>query len=271
MGLVDMANITQAYNRIFTLDELSEKKTAIHRINPVIKLVVTLIYLLLIVSYGKYDISKLIPLFLYPVIIMTIGDISLRPILAGLAVAAPLVIGIGIFNPLLDRTIVYNVQGMGISAGILSFASLLIRCSLTVTAALLLLATTGMNRIAAALHRLHVPQIFIIQLLLTYRYISVLMGEVSRVYNAYSLRAPNQRGISRNIWGSLIGLLLLRTYDRAVRLYQAMKLRGFENHYYGVNLDRLNKTDIVFLLGWTAFFLIARFINIPVLLGLLVL
>ncbi len=265
-----MVNITQTYYKIFILNELAEKKTAIHRINPVMKLVVTLVYLLLVVSYDKYDISGLMPLLFYPVIILTVGDIPLKPMLVGLAIAAPLVIGVGIFNPFLDRAKVLTVQGIDISAGMLSFASLLIKCGLTVTAALLLLATTGMNKIAAALQKLRVPQIFIIQLLLTYRYISVLMGETSRVYNAYTLRAPSQKGISRNVWGSLIGLLLLRTYDRATRLYQAMKLRGFENQYYGVNLDKFNKTDMLYLFGWISFFLIAKFINIPMLLGLLV-
>ena len=209
-------------------------------------------------------------MFLYPVIVIALGDIPLKPILAGLAIAAPLVIGVGVFNPFFDRTMVLTVQGIGISAGMVSFVSLLMKCGLTVTAALLLLATTGMNKIAAALQKLHIPQIFIIQLLLTYRYISVLMGETSRIYNAYSLRAPYQRGIDRKVWGSLIGSLLLRTYDRAIRLYQSMKLRGFENQYYGVNLDRIRKVDMVYLLGWIAFLAITKFINIPMVLGLLI-
>lgn len=265
-----MANITQAYYKMFILDELADQETAIHRINPVIKLILTFIYLLFVVSYDKYEISGLIPLFFYPAIIMSIGDIPLKPMLAGLVIAAPLAIGVGIFNPFLDRTIISTLGGINISAGLLSFASLLIKCCLTVFAALLLLSTTGMNKIAAALHKLHIPEIFIIQLLLTYRYISVLMGEASRIYSAYTLRAPNQKGIGSKVWGSLIGLLLLRTYDRASRLYQAMKLRGFENQYYGVSLDRIHRKDIIYLLGWTLFFIIVRFINIPILLGVLV-
>jgi cobalt/nickel transport system permease protein len=56
-----MANITQAYYKMFILDELADKETAIHRINPVIKMVVTFIYLLFVVSYDKYDISGLLP------------------------------------------------------------------------------------------------------------------------------------------------------------------------------------------------------------------
>ena len=265
-----MANITQAYHKMFKLDELADKETLIHRVHPVVKLIVTLVYLMFVVSYDKYDLSGLMPLFFYPIIIMSLGDIPLKPMLGGLAVAAPLAIGVGIFNPFIDRTVLLTLGVIDITAGMVSFASLLVKCCLTVFAALLLLSTTGMNKIAAALHKIHVPQIFIIQLLLTYRYISVLVGEASRVYTAYTLRAPNQRGISSKVWGSFIGLLLLRTYDRASRLYQAMKLRGFENQYYGVNLDSIYRKDIIYLIGWIIFFVIVRFINIPILLGLLV-
>jgi cobalt/nickel transport system permease protein len=235
----------------------------------VLKLIVTLIYLVFVVSYGKYDIVGLVPLVFYPVITMAAGNIPIKPMLGGLAIAAPLVIGIGIFNPLLDTAIAVTVYGIDISAGVISFAALILKCCLTVLAALLLLATTGINKISAALHKLHVPQIFIIQFLLTYRYISVLLLEASRIYNAYTLRAPQQKGISSKVWGSLLGQLLLRTYDRAARVYQAMKLRGFDNQYYGANLGKITRVDIIYTVSWTVFFLIARLFNLPMLLGLL--
>jgi cobalt/nickel transport system permease protein len=264
-----MTNITQAYYKMFILDELADQRTAIHRISPVLKLIVTLIYLVFVVSYGKYDIVGLVPLVFYPVITMAAGNIPIKPMLGGLAIAAPLVIGIGIFNPLLDTAIAVTVYGIDISAGVISFAALILKCCLTVLAALLLLATTGINKISAALHKLHVPQIFIIQFLLTYRYISVLLLEASRIYNAYTLRAPQQKGISSKVWGSLLGQLLLRTYDRAARVYQAMKLRGFDNQYYGANLGKITRVDIIYTVSWTVFFLIARLFNLPMLLGLL--
>lgn len=270
MEMINMANITQAYYKMFILDELADKKTPIHKINPVIKLTVTLTYIILVVSYDKYNISGLFQLFLYPAVLMTVGNIHYKPILAGLATAAPLVIGAGIFNLVLDRTIAMTVWGAAISSGMLSFISLIIKCCLTVPAALLLLATTGIGNIAAAMQKLHIPDVFTMQLLLTYRYISVLMGETGRVYDAYALRAPYQKGLSGNVWGSLIGLLLLRTFDRAIRLYQAMKLRGYENRYFGASLDRINRKDILYLLSWTIFFFIARILDLPMLLGLIV-
>lgn len=265
-----MANITQAYYKMFILDELATQRTAIHQISPVLKLIVTLTYLIFVVSYGKYDIAGLIPMFFYPIIIMTAANIPIKPMLAGLALAAPLVIGIGMFNPILDRAIATTVYGIELSAGVISFAALILKCCLTVLAALLLLATTGINKLSAAMHKLHVPQIFIIQLLLTYRYISVLLSEASRIYNAYALRAPQQKGIDNKVWGSLLGNLLLRTYDRGVRVYQAMKLRGFDNHYYGASLDKITTADIIYFVSWAAFFITVRLFNIPILLGLLI-
>jgi cobalt/nickel transport system permease protein len=97
-----------------------------------------------------------------------------------------------------------------------------------------------------------------------------LLLEASRVYNAYTLRAPQQKGINSKVWGSLLGLLLLRTYDRAYRVYQAMKLRGFENQYYGVNLGKTSKGDMIYITSWIFFFVVVRLYNIPMVLGLLV-
>lgn len=270
IGNDKMTNLTRNYHKMFILDELAAQKTIIHKISPIVKLIVTLIYLIFVISYDKYEIGGLIPLILYPIIIMSSANIPFKSLLGGLAIAAPLIIGIGVFNPILDRDIAITILDIKISAGVISFLSLLLKCCLTVLSALLLLATTGINNISAALHRLHVPQVFIIQLLLTYRYISVLLLEASRINNAYTLRAPQQKGISSKVWGSLIGQMLMRTYDRAYRVYQAMKLRGFDNQYYGVSHDKATKVDIIYFISWVAFFVAVRFLDIPMLLGLIV-
>ena len=48
---------------------------------------------------------------------------------------------------------------------------------------------------------------------------------------AYSLRAPNQKGIHISAWGSFLGQLLLRSMDRAQELYYSMLLRGFRGEF----------------------------------------
>jgi cobalt/nickel transport system permease protein len=116
---------------------------------------------------------------------------------------------------------------------------------------------------------LKVPKIFVLQLLLTYRYISVLIEELSRMMRAYTLRAPEQKGIHRSVWGSFAGQLILRTYDRAQRVYTAMSLRGFLGEYHTGKIPKLGVMDFTYLAGWISFFVIARIFNIPLLLELL--
>jgi len=262
-----MAGIIQNYNKIHNLDELGEQKSFIHGINPVVKVIVTIAYIITVVSYGKYELSGIMPLVLYPVVLMSAGCIPFRMLLGGLAIAAPLVVGAGIFNPFLDTVAVMNIYGIEITSGMLSFVSLIFKCFLTVLAAQLLIATTGMGRIAAALRWLRIPDIFITQLLLTYRYISVLTGEAGRMYEAYCLRAPERKGIDKSVWGSMLGQLLLRTYDRAARLYQAMKLRGYGDRYFGASLERVKRKDVGYILCCMIFFAVTRSMDIPMLMG----
>jgi cobalt/nickel transport system permease protein len=103
-----------------------------------------------------------------------------------------------------------------------------------------------------------------------YRYISVLGEETTRTLRAYSLRTVEENGIRYGVWGSLAGRLLLRTLDRAARIYQAMRCRGFNGELRTTGERPFKGMDLIFILGWTAFFIIVRLYNLPELLGSIV-
>lgn len=262
-----MSKILSSIYNIRYLDEVAEKKSRIHNINSVVKIIVTLIYIIIVISYDKYNISGLIPMIIYPVVILSLSDLPIIPLLKRMLIVMPLVIFIGIFNPFYDREVIAVFFGIPISGGWISFFSIIIKCALTVFSSLLLIATTGMNNIAFALRKLKIPKIFVMQLLLTYRYISVLLDEISHVWNAYVLRASFQKGVALKDSGSLLGQLLLRTYDRAQRVYNAMVLRGFDGEYNTGTGSRVLKIDIIYLVCWVLFFVIVRYINISELIG----
>jgi cobalt/nickel transport system permease protein len=48
---------------------------------------------------------------------------------------------------------------------------------------------------------------------------------------AYHLRSVKPKGIQMKDMGSFVGQLLLRSISKAERVYQAMKLRGFDGVY----------------------------------------
>jgi cobalt/nickel transport system permease protein len=99
---------------------------------------------------------------------------------------------------------------------------------LTVTAALILVSLTGFNAVCASLLKLGVPRPFAVQLLFFYRYIFVLVDEAERMVRAGSLRAFNSGAMGFKNFISLLSHLLLRTLDRAERIYLAMRCRGFD-------------------------------------------
>lgn len=264
-----MLKIMKSIHNIGFLDELAYKKTLIHNLNPVVKLLVTLSYLVVVVSFDKYDVNGLIPFVIYPIVVLFFSEIPFSEIFKRFIIILPFIIGIGIFNPVLDKE-VYNIAvGVRISAGWISFSSLILKSSLTIFAGLLLITTTGIEKIALALRRLFVPKVFVVQLLLTYRYISVLLDEVALVLKAYSLRAPMEKGVTLKVSGSLLGQLLLRTFDRANRVYIAMKLRGFNGEYFAPN-DKISMGSILYMFIWITFFIIARFLNISEIIGQIV-
>jgi cobalt/nickel transport system permease protein len=258
----------QSLLSISHFDDLAGKNTAIHRIHPAIKLLVTLVYLIAVVSFDRYEISGLVPFVFYPVIVASIAEIPAWPIIKKLLILEPFIIGIGILNPLFDSHSI-SAAGNNISAGWLTFLSLCIKSGLTFTAALLLLATTGMDRIASAMRLFGIPRLFVLQLLLTYRYISVLSQEVMRTLTAYSLRSSGHKGIRPKVWGSMPGQILMRSIDRAERIYDAMRLRGFDGEYHVKKTKSLGASDIMYFLLWTGFFISARTWNLPEMIGII--
>lgn len=239
------------------MDDLARKNTSIHRLHPISKLLATIVYVIAVVSFDRYEIIGLLPFVFYPLILILLAELPVVPILKRLLMVEPLIIGIGILNPLFDPK------------GWITFASIMIKSGLTVTACLVLVSTTGLDKIAQALRTLKVPGIFVLQLLLTFRYLSVLIEELTRMVRAYTLRAPQQKGVRLKDGGSFAGQLLLRSLDRAERVYEAMKLRGFHGEYHAYGNSKITRKDLLYLMAWSLFFIAARTYNIPAFLGLL--
>jgi cobalt/nickel transport system permease protein len=249
------------------LDDLATQKTVIHRLNPCIKLITVLLFIITTTSYPKYEIAGLMPLAFFPFVLIFLGNLPWNHLLRRLILVSPFVILVGVFNPLFDQTPVMQIDSLLISGGWISFISITLRFILTVTAALILVATTGIDAICAALLRMGVPKVIVTQLLFMYRYIHVLLDELIRVVQAYGLRSFHGEKLRFRVWGSLIGQLLMRTMDRARRIYQAMLCRGFDGEIHMIRSHSLNSADIVFVTGWTTFFCTARLFNIPQALG----
>lgn len=262
-----MLNISNSIYNIRFFDEMASKKTVIHRVNPLAKLIVTLLYSVVVISFEKYNLSGLIPFILYPIITFLLAEVPFLPVLKRLIVAIPFVIGIGILNPVFDTNIYIKISGFGISYGWISFTSLVLKSSLTLLAGLLLIATTKIYEIAWAFRKIGTPRIFVIQFLLIHRYIFVLLEEVLLTVKAYRLRSPFEKGLSLKVGGALLGQILMKAIERANRVYNAMILRGFNGDYFFYQGNKLTVGSATYFFLWNLFIITAKTVNIPQFLG----
>lgn len=249
------------------LDIISSRETTVHRLDPRAKLLTTLAFIVLVVSFSKHTITGLVPFVIYPVVVTALGDLPLGYLLRKVLLAAPFAFFIGVFNPFFDREILMHLGPVAISGGWLSFISIMLRFTLTVSAALILIATTGLNGVCLALEKLGAPRAFVVQLLFLYRYLFVLGDEATRLRRARSLRSFEGRGMGIRVFTSLVGQLLLRTLDRARRIHLAMLCRGFDGEVRLIRPLIFTKRDLAYTLGWSGLFVLMRLYDIPQRLG----
>ena len=262
-----MAKIESAFFDLSYLDALARRDTALHRLDPRIKVIATGLFVLAVVSFPRYTISAMLPFALLLVIVASLAELPGSYLIKKLIIVSPFAVMVGIFNPLLDQQPLLQLGPVIISGGWVSFLSILVRFGLTVTAVLILIACTGFNSVCMALARLGMPKIFAVQLLMLYRYIFVLVDEGIRMHQARALRTFRRRGMSMQVFSHLVGQLLLRTLDRAQRVHLAMLCRGFDGTIRIRRSLTISITDIGFLFASVTLLAICRCYDLPLVLG----
>ena len=249
------------------MDDLAALDSPVHRLSPAAKLLTTVIYIMTVVSFHKYDLSGVLVMILFPMVLFSVSGISVTTCLKKLRFVLPLVLAVGIFNPIFDREILIRIGGVGISGGVISMLTLMLKGTFCLMASFLLMASTGIDSLCAALRKIRIPGTLVTLLLLTYRYVSVMTEELAVMTDAYSLRAPGQKGIKVSAWGSFLGQLLLRSMDRAEELYSSMKLRGFRGEFCYAETAPFGVKDALYTAVCIACFLLIRYGRIGEMVG----
>lgn len=262
-----MKKINSTIYEIHGIDDLANRECWINKIHPLIKLILTVTYISFVVSFDKYTIDGIIGMSIYPIVLFLICDISLKESLRRLRLVLPIILFMGIFNPLFDKEVLITINGLSISGGIISMITLIMKGVLTVLSSYLLIVTTTIEKICYAMDKIHIPKIFITQILFIYRYMTVLLNEANKITEAYNLRAPNQKGIHYKVWGSLIGQLLLRSIDKAENIYESMCLRGYSGKFYYSYNMKYNSKDYIYFIIWMGIFITMRFLPIVQIVG----
>ena len=247
---------------LYALEQLSSGTTYIHRLHPVVKIAASAVFIVTVVSFNRYSLGRLFPYIFYPMVLMALSETPYAMLFKRFLVALPFCLFAGISNVLFDRTIAFSLGAVPVSFGTISLITILFKTYLCVMAVLLLVSVTPLSELTNAMRRLRIPTIFMVMFEMTYRYIGVLLNEAYSMTIAYSLRSSGRKGIQMKDMGAFVGQLLIRSFDRADRVYNAMKCRGYAFQNIPRRSRKAALNDIVFFAVVFLWCITFRFIDV---------
>ena len=222
------------------LDRYLPGDSIVHRADPKLKLVLTLAFILATATLPTGAWVGFAPMFGIVWGAVLLSRLSVPRIAFRSTIALPFAMMAlpTIFNRAGD--VVFEL-GLGLvtleatTEGLTFFATVLLKSWASVTAAVLLTASTPQIDLLRALRAVRVPSILVTIVSMTYRYLFVLADEAHRMMRARESRSASAgRGSGGSVaWrarvtGNMAGSLFVRSLDRSDRIYLAMLARGYD-------------------------------------------
>lgn len=223
-------------------------------------LLILIMFVIFVLSIPKYDITGVIIFAVFPALMITAGPFPLRAIIKRILLLSPFILIMASANPFLDRSHFTEIAGITISAGIVTGMVILLKSLLTITAIIAFSFCIPFYRICELLREFHVPDAFVTQLALLYRYSFLLVDEAMAMQRARNMRSFGNRGKDIFTTAKLIGSLMLRTHDRADRIYRGMLARGFNGYLTFHKREPVRPGEIFCIVGTFLIFLVIRMI-----------
>lgn len=264
-----MAALEKAITRLNSLEASREGGCPV---DVRVQLWVTVFFLVALLSIPVYDPAHLLWMACYPIIAGEVCGIGYFRILLRSLWILPLVIVVGMFNPIFDTAEVWSIGSVSISRGWLSFISLVIRGLLAFQALIVIVDSCGFRDICRALQYFKCPGVLVTQLLMLYRYLGVLMQEALLMKRAREARGYGRKSYPIRQWGIFAGQLLLRSVARARRVHAAMMARGFDGVFRFKPFQQGPSVGSwAYLVVWTGVFVAIRFLNLTAIVARLIL
>ncbi len=225
---------------------------------------VTVVYLVCMLSVPLTALGMLIWFAIYPLVGSAVCRIDFGGVFRKSLYVLPFVVLVGVFNPIFDHAEAFSAWGVAVSRGWVTFASIILRGLLSVQALLVLIEAVGFTGLCRGLARLGMPSYLTTQLMMVYRYMSVLLREALSMRRAREARGFGQKSFKIRDWGPFIGQLFLRTVDRSDRIHRAMLARGFNGtlRFFNTAESRWTASDTAYLAAWTAILVAMRIFDV---------
>ncbi len=228
-------------------EEFSSGNSVFHDLDPRIKIIITTAFSIVVAFADRLEVL-LLGLSLSACLII-VSRLSLIAVIKRLLVVNGFILLLWVLLPLTypGKPILswgpLHATGAGLQYALL----ITMKSNSIILATISLLGTTSLFTLAHALRHLHVPDKLAQLLFFSYRYIHVIYVEYARLMNAMKVRCfhPGTNLHTYRAYSDLVGMVLVKGYDRSERVYDAMLCRGFKGNFWVLDHFALKRSDLI--------------------------
>ena len=230
-------------------EPFSEGNSLLHRLDPRGKVIVATLFALFVA------VAKSIPAALAGLVLsllcLALARLPLKKVIVRLLVVNSFVLFLWFVVPLTyPGDALFTLGPLSATREGLVLAGLITVKSNTIMIALItLVATVPVVTLGQAMHMMRFPDKLCHLLLFTYRYLYVFEQEFHRLAQAMKIRGfqPRTNLHTYRSYAYLAAMLLVHSYDRAERVFDAMLCRGFHGVFYSLRTFAWHRRDGVFM------------------------
>lgn len=230
------------------LEEFAEGSSIFHRLDPRVKFISLMPYIIVIAVMKDLKFPAIA--LLASALMIAFARIDIKKLLNRLGAVNIFILLLWLFLPFSHPGEVFLYFGpLSVSReGIFFALSVTLKANAIVLATIAILGTSEVFSLAHALVHLKVPEKLVYLFFFFYRYISVLHDEYTTLKRAISVRAfrPKTNMHTYKTYAYLVGMLIVRSYDRSERVYNAMLCRGFTGRFPIITHFHMHTRDYAF-------------------------
>ena len=231
------------------IEELSNGDSFIRRLDPRGKIIIVFLFSIVVAAANRFQVL-LWSLALGLLIVMG-AKVPAKELIKRLIPVNMLILFLWLFLPFtFGGETLFFIGPLAVTReGILYATRISIKSNAMMLMLIALVASTPIFSMGHAMHELGIPQKIVHLFFFTYRYIHVIYREYWRLKNSMKIRGftPKTSLHTYKTFAYMVGMLLVRSFDRAQRVHNAMLCRGFKGDLYSLSSFSFKRRDVCFM------------------------
>ncbi|MEJ2716652.1 MAG: cobalt ECF transporter T component CbiQ [Deltaproteobacteria bacterium] len=227
------------------IEEFATGDSPIHRLDPRTKIIAAIVFSVVVAL--NHSLSATAAAMVFPVAVIAVARISITKLLRRLILVNGLILFLWCVLPFtFPGEPLYSIGPLEIHReGVLYALLLTLKSNAIILAMIGLLGTSSVFSLVHALSHMGVPDKLVHLFFFCFRYVHVIHDEYRRLVRAMKIRSfkPGTNLHTYRTYAYLMGMLLVRSFDRSERIVAAMKCRGFRGRFYILHHHEMKKSD----------------------------